>query len=59
MMQSLINRASQIRSQLCIRTVEKLRLLAAACVLALLPLAYASAQTVPLAFKHGDRLTWI
>ena len=59
MKQSLSDRVSQIRGQLFIRILEKLRLLVVACVLALFPLAYASAQTVPLAFKHGDRIVWL
>ena len=59
MKQSRTGRAIQIRRQFFVRIVEKLHLLAAVCVLALLPLSYASAQTAPLAFKHGDRIVWL
>ena len=59
MRQYRTDRANQIHKQIFIRFVGKLHLLAAVCVLVLLPLSYASAQTVPLAFKQGDRIVWL
>jgi lysophospholipase L1-like esterase len=41
------------------KALRQLRSFWMAIVLILVPTAYASAQTVPLAFKHGDRVVWL
>ncbi len=56
---SRTDRANHIRAQFLVWIVGKLHVLAAGCVLALLPLSHASAQTAPLAFKQGDRIVWL
>ncbi|MEY3629643.1 MAG: hypothetical protein RLY91_1409, partial [Pseudomonadota bacterium] len=41
------------------KPLRQLRSFWMAIVLILVPTAYASAQTAPLAFKHGDRVVWL
>ena len=49
----------EIQKHFFVKIKEQLRLLVLTCLLTLVPLGYASAQTTPLAFKHGDRIVWL
>lgn len=49
----------QVRHDVALGVLRRLRSMFVALALSVMPLAYSSAQTIPLAFKHGDRVVWL
>ncbi len=49
----------QVRHDVALGVLRRLRSMFVALALSVMPFAYSSAQTIPLAFKHGDRVVWL
>ena len=50
---------SPVRHDVTLGLLRRLRSVFVALALVLVPFAHSSAQTIPLAFKHGDRVVWL